>query len=152
MSEADKIVFSSVRFGEVAVDRTGVLTFPQGLPGFEAFKTYGILEREEEAPFLRLLSVENPRLGFVVIDPTLVWPDYDPDIGPEELGSLGVADGGQVAIYCIVTLSPDPEKVTANLKGPICINTQTMQARQMILVDDRYHTKHPILGARQERP
>ena len=39
--------------------------------------------------------------------------------------------------------------MTANLKGPIIINTRTMQGRQMILQDERYHTRHAILAARQ---
>ena len=47
----------------------------------------------------------------------------------------------------LVTLSADPSKVTANLRGPICINTEKMHAKQMILVDESYHTKHSILEA-----
>jgi flagellar assembly factor FliW len=54
-----------------------------------------------------------------------------------------------MAVYCIVTLRPDPRQVTANLKGPIFVNTRTMQGRQMILLDERYHTRHALLGAEQ---
>ena len=67
---------------------------------------------------------------------------------PEEEGITQVE---QLAIYCIITLSANPGEVTANLRGPICINTEDMQAKQLILVDERYHTKHSILEAsRQE--
>lgn len=151
MSESDKIVFENIKFGQVSIDRSSVLTFPQGLPGFERFRKYGLVEVEEETPFLRLLSMEEPQLGFVIVNPLLVWPEYDPDIGPEDLQGLDITSADQLAIYCIVTLSKVPEQVSANLRGPICINSETMRARQMILVDDRYHTKHSILATRQDK-
>lgn len=150
MSETNKIVFENIKFGQVSIDPSSVLTFPQGLPGFERLRKYGLVEVEEETPFLRLLSMEEPKLGFVIVNPMLVWPDYDPDIGPEDLQGLDINSVDQLAVYCIVTLSNVPDQVSANLKGPICINTETMWAKQMILMDDRYHTKHSILAARQE--
>lgn len=150
MSETDKITFENVKFGRVTIDRASVLTFPQGLPGFERCRQFGLVEVEEELPFVRLLSLEDPQVGFVLLDPRLVWTDYHPEISREDLQSLGITRADQLAIYCIVTLSRVPEEVTANLKGPICINAETMQARQMVLMDDRYHTKHSILAANRE--
>jgi flagellar assembly factor FliW len=94
--------------------------------------------------------MEEPQLGFVIVDPLLVWPDYDPDIGPEDLQGLDIVRADQLAIYCIVRLSPDSEQVSANLKGPICINTGTMRGKQMVLMDDRYRTRHYILAARKD--
>jgi flagellar assembly factor FliW len=144
-AEAQTITFTNVKFGEVTVDRSDVLEFPYGLPGFERFKQFGLVELEEEAPFLRLLSLDEPRLGFVLLNPMLIWPDYDPDIGREDLQGLGIERVEQLAVYSIVTLSYIPQNVTANLRGPICINTETMKAKQMILVDERYQTKHSII-------
>ena len=147
MSEAEvqTVTFNNAKFGEVTIDCRDLLEFPYGLPGFERFKQYGLIEIEEEAPFLRLLSLDEPRLGFVILNPVLIWPDYNPDIGREDLEGLGIEKVEQLAIYCIVTLSDTPQNVTANLRGPICINTETMKAKQMILVDERYQTKHSIM-------
>jgi len=145
MTESGKIEFENVKFGKVSIDGSAVVTFPQGLPGFERFRKFGLVEVPEEAPFFRLLSMEDPRLGFVLVDPTLIWPDYDPVITEEDLNGLAVTEASQLAVYCIVTLSTVPEQVTANLGGPVCINTAAMLAKQMILVDERYHTKHPLL-------
>jgi flagellar assembly factor FliW len=118
-----------------------------GLPGFERFHEFGLMEVPEEAPFLRLLSTQEPRLGFVLVDPTIIWPEYDPAIHEEDLAGLEATAPEELAVYCIVTLSEVPEEVTANLRGPICINTGKMLAKQMILVDDRYSTKHSLLKA-----
>lgn len=149
MSDPDKTTFQHAKFGEVSVGRDEIVTFPNGLPGFERCRRYGLIALEEETPFLRLLSMDNPSVGFVLISPLLIWPDYNPQIGKEDLEALEITTSAELAIYCIVTLSPVPNQVTANLKGPILINTRTQQARQMILVDERYHTKHSILAAGQ---
>ncbi|MGY8827344.1 MAG: flagellar assembly protein FliW [Candidatus Latescibacterota bacterium] len=152
MSEAEvqTITIHNVKFGEVTIDRQDLLEFPHGLPGFERFKGFGLVEFEEEAPFLRILSLDEPSLSFVLLNPMLVWHDYDPGIGKDALEGLGIERAEQLAVYCIITLSDDPKKVTANLKGPICINSESMKAKQMILVDDRYHTKHSILASQED--
>jgi flagellar assembly factor FliW len=149
MSESEELVFENVKFGQVRVDRSSVVTFARGLPGFERAREFGLVEVAEESPFLRLLSVDEPKLGFVLVDPTLVWADYDPEITEGDLAGLDVTRAEQLAVYCIVTLSEQSDQVTANLKGPICINTDNMLAKQMILVDDRYHTKHALLTTQQ---
>jgi flagellar assembly factor FliW len=149
MSDPEKTSFQHAKFGEVTVGRDEIVTFPNGLPGFERCRRYGLIALEEESPFLRLLSMDNPSVGFVLINPLLVWADYNPQIGVEDLEGLEITSPEEMAIYCIVTLSPVPQQVTANLKGPILINARTQQARQMILVDERYHTKHSILAAGQ---
>ena len=147
MSESDKVTFQNAKFGEVTIERGNVLSFPYGLPGFERHRDYGLVEVEEEVPFIRLLALNEPRLAFVLVNPMLLWPEYDPDIGQGALQSLGIGQPEHLAVYCIVTLSSEPGQVTANLRGPICINTETMQAKQMILVDERYHTRHSIMEA-----
>ena len=147
MSKSDLISFKSAKFGDVSIDKTKVGTVLQGLPGFERYTRYGLFDVEEEAPFLRLLCLDEPDLGFVIVNPVLVWPEYKPNVGKEEFEGLGVDRADNLVIYCIVTLSKIPEQVTANLKGPICINAETMVGKQMILLDDGYNTKHSIIEA-----
>ena len=86
----------------------------------------------------------------MVLNPLLIWPDYDPKIGREDLSQLGIEKIEELALYCIVTMSEDPSKVTANLQGPIYLNNKTKKAKQMILVDDRYGTKHPLIEQNYE--
>lgn len=144
------VTFQNAKFGEVEVEASSVVTFPDGVPGFERCKRYGLVSVDEEAPFLRLLSIDEPAVGFVILSPMLLWKDYDPQMGPKDIQGLDVQAPEDLEIYCIVTLSEVPERVTANLKGPIAINTRTMTARQLILVDDRYHTKHGLLATSQQ--
>ena len=149
MSESEKVSFQNIKFGEVSVERESIITFSNGIPGFERAKEFGLVAVEEEDPFLRLLSTQESSLGFVIVNPMLIWADYDPEIGDDELDGLDIARVEDLEVYCLVTLSKVPQDVTVNLKGPICINTQTMKGKQLILLDDRYQTKHSILEAIQ---
>ena len=149
MNENNEVTFTNAKFGEVTVEGTSVLSFSEGLPGFERLKTFGIVEVDDEAPFHRLLSVDEQAVGFVVLNPMLIFPDYNPNFGSEDLDGLQIEATEDLEMYCIVTLSQVPSEVTANLKGPIAVNTRKMLARQMILVDDRYTTKHSLLAADQ---
>ena len=145
MSQDGEIRFTNVRFGEVTVPETRVITFSNGLPGFERCRQFAILEHEESAPFYWLLSVENPRLAFVLLDPFLSWPDYNPRISRDDLKSLQIEKQEDSLLYVIVTLASDVREVTANLSGPLLINAANRLAKQLALLDERFTTKHRIL-------
>ncbi len=148
--DGDVIRFTHVRFGEQEVSEDKVIVFPDGIPGFEQSTTYALFTEPGSEPFQWLLSVVDPRLGFVVIDPMTIWSDYAPKISREDLKSLEVASADDLAVYGVVTLAEDPAEVTVNLGGPILINTANKKARQLALMDDRYTTKHRIVDALQQ--
>lgn len=145
MSQDGEIRFTNVRFGEVAVSPDRIITFPSGLPGFERSRQFAILEDEESAPFYWMLSTENSRLAFVLLDPYLNWPDYNPRISRDDFKSLGIEKPEDARVYVIVTLSRDVREVTANLSGPLLINAANRLAKQLALLDERYTTKHRLL-------
>jgi len=146
----DEVIrFTHVRFGEQEVARDKVITFPDGIPGFEAHKLYALFDDPQNVPFQWLLSTELSRLGFVVVDPAFFWPDYAPRISKDDLRSLDVTEEEDMVIYSIVTLADDPAEVTVNLSGPVLLNSANRKARQLALLDDRYTTKHKILEALQ---
>ncbi len=147
--DEDAIQFTHVRFGEQAVDRDKVIAFPDGIPGFERHTSYALFNDPGSEPFQWLLSTTNSRLGFVVVSPLIIWPDYEPRISREDLKSLEVTNPDDILIYSIVTLADNPMEVTVNLSGPILLNTANMKARQLALLDDRYTTKHKILDTLQ---
>ena len=145
MSQDGEIQFTNARFGEVTIPLDRVITFPNGLPGFEKCRQFAILEDEESAPFSWMLSVENPRLAFVLLDPFLTWPDYTPRISRDDLKSLSIEKQEDALLYVIVTLAREVREVTANLSGPVLVNGATRLATQLALIDERYTTKHRIL-------
>ena len=61
------------QFGEVDYDETQLVTFPQGIAGFEEYTRYLLVETEDYLPFLLLLSVEEPEVGFPIVPTSAVW-------------------------------------------------------------------------------
>lgn len=132
-------------FGELEIDEEKIITFPEGLPGFEGEKQFIIINNEdEENPFQWLQSVSNPELAFVIINPFLVFSDYDINIPRIVQDKLNIEDEKDIAVYSIVVVPKDLKKMTANLLGPIIINVNERLGKQVILDDSRYTTKHYI--------
>ncbi|NLW22607.1 MAG: flagellar assembly protein FliW [Tissierellia bacterium] len=136
---------NTTNFGEIEIDEENIIDFPEGIPGFEGEKQFIIINNEdEENPFQWLQSVNNPDLAFVIINPFFVFPDYDIEIPETALNKLNIKDEKDVAVYSIVVVPEDLEKMTTNLLGPIVINVNKKLGKQVILDDSRYTTKHYI--------
>jgi flagellar assembly factor FliW len=109
----------------------GVIHFPAGLLGFEDVKNYVLLGSPEEAPFLWLQMVDDPNMAFLVISPSVVTEDYQPDINPEDVAFLGLENPQDALVFNIVTMHKDGS-ATVNLKGPIVVNRRTLIGKQVI--------------------
>ncbi len=132
-------------FGEIEIDEEKIIHFPEGILGFEEEKEFVVInDEDEESPFGWLQAIENPELTFVIINPFFVYPNYDITIPETAQKKLEIQDKKDLIIYSIVVVPKDIEKMTANLIGPIIINTKKMIGKQVILDDDRYSTKHYI--------
>ena len=132
------------RFGTVEVQDSDLITFPDGMLGFPQLKQYVMLDNPGGGPFKWLQSIEMPAIAFVVTDPLLFFPDYKVSIRREDLASINLkeADGGYVLV--VVTVKPDVYESTANLSGPVILNVAERLARQIVLNDSNYHTRHRL--------
>ena len=139
-------------FGEIEINEEDILTFPDGIPGFEDSKRYIIINNpDEENPFDWLQSVDNGDLAFVIINPFFVKPDYDIVIPESALEKLKIKDESDVALYSIVVVPEKLENMTVNLAGPIIINVREKLGKQIILDDNRYTTKHYVFKTEESR-
>jgi len=133
-------------FGTIDVNEKLKVKFPQGLFGFEEFNEYVLLDDEEHKPFFWLQSIDEKEIAFILIDPFLFRKDYEANITDEELADIGITSADDILIYVIVTIPPDGNPMTANLQGPVVINNKTMTAKQSILSDSKWKTRHDILA------
>ena len=117
---------------------------PMGLLGFERLKDYLLVANAAEEPFQWLQVKDNAALAFVVIDPFLVQPDYQPDIPQADVEFLGLADPHDALLVNIVTVF-SPTRATVNLKGPVIFNRRTMIGKQVVLANAGiYSVEHPL--------
>ncbi|MCR4403526.1 MAG: flagellar assembly protein FliW [Firmicutes bacterium] len=107
------------------------IVFDEGILGFEDVREYDLIESDDPGPF-RWLRATSGDLAFIVVDPSVFWPDYDPDLG-KACPDLGVTGRDEVLLYVIVTVPDDPLLATANLFAPIVVNARTGKGRQVPL-------------------
>jgi flagellar assembly factor FliW len=127
-----------------AVPSGGVLQMPAGLLGFEHVKHYVLLGSREEAPFLWLQMADDPNLSFLVVEPSYVLDNYQPEVSEAEVEMIGLKSADDAWVLNIVTLHRDGH-ATVNLKGPILINRRTLAARQVVPLNAaEYDLQHPL--------
>ncbi len=121
-----------------------VIHLPLGLLGFESVKKYQLIARPEEEPFLWLQMLDNPNHAFLVISPSFVVPNYQPDLSDEDVQFLGLASSTDALVLAIVTFRAAGQ-LTVNLKGPIVVNRQSLVGKQVIPSNaNQFALQHPI--------
>jgi len=111
------------------------LTFelPQGVVGLPQHRRFRLFSGARDG-FYWLQSVEEPELGFVLVDPFPIFHGYAVDVSPADLRDLGPYDRSELLVLTVVTLgSGDVPRTTTNLRGPIVFNLRTHQAKQLVL-------------------
>ena len=122
------------------------------LLGFEYIKRYIIVTIEGQQPFKWLQAIDDPSVAFLMIDPLFFKSDYVVEVNPKDIKLLGTDSAEDVVIFVLVTIPKgQPDKMSANLQGPIAINKKTMCGVQLVLVDSGYTTKHSIFKEIEKR-
>lgn len=130
--------------GEVEYNESELISFPEGIFGFEENKNYIIIgEISKDFPFIWLQSTDDASVVFVLTDPFLFVEDYDFKLSEENLDLLKTDKAENINVYTMVVIPTDSKKTTINLKAPIVINQENRVAIQAIL-DEDYPYKHTI--------
>lgn len=126
---------------------TQLLNFSSGLPGFPDARTFGLLHTElAQEPFSIMRCVEDPELEFVVVPPHLFFGDYAPEIDDTTANRIGLNDSGDAIVLVILTVGEESADVTANLMAPIVVNRNSLEAAQVILVNQTYELRHRLFS------
>jgi flagellar assembly factor FliW len=131
---------ASAALGRVEYGQEATVHFPEGLPGFPEAKSFVVVQREEDRPFLYLQSIEHQALCFVTLPLDLTCPDYEFELIPEDLAVLAISEAEireQVIGLSILTLLENGE-VTANLLAPVLIHRQRRVGVQAVRADGLY--------------
>ncbi|OHB70069.1 MAG: hypothetical protein A2W23_08320 [Planctomycetes bacterium RBG_16_43_13] len=136
---------ATTRFGDVDVPESEVYSFPEGILGFSDIRQYVVLNNPKGGPFQWLQSLELPSLAFVVCDPRIFMSDYKIKVKEEDISSIKLYDIAGGFVLVIVTVPKDPMEMTANLLGPLIFNPKEKLAKQLVLSESGYTTKHKIL-------
>ncbi|MCM3718464.1 flagellar assembly protein FliW [Fictibacillus phosphorivorans] len=127
----------------IEIQESGILHFEQGLPGFED-ETQFVLLPMEGTPFSTLQSVTTKDLAFFTTNPFLFFKEYDFELAETVQEQLKVKEESDVLVQVILTIHETLDRSTANLQAPVVINVKESLAKQVVLTDNRYKTRHEL--------
>lgn len=145
------MVIKTSRFGLVELKSEDVLTFNEGLLGFQNLRQFVLLDDPNDDIFAWLQSCEVPGVAFPVLEPELFGHKYASSLNRTDFESLKMQAGQTPAFLSIITIPDDPTLMTANIKAPIVINLELKIARQCVLQDNNLAIKEPIFTKLQSR-
>lgn len=142
---------NTLRFGEIEVEEDKIVHFEHGIPAFDEEHEFLIIPYDEESPYVFLQSLNTPDLAFLMTMPFVFFPDYEFEIDDETQTRLGITKQEDMLVYTLLTIPGGRvQDMTANLMAPVLINTQNMQAIQLVLDKSRYTTKHRLFPEKKE--
>lgn len=142
-------------FGEIDLDEDKILTFEQGIFGFEECKKFTLLYDSDDdvrSNISWFQCLDNVELALPVISPSLVMEEYNPIIEDELLEGLGDITQENVVVLLTLTVPGDLTNMTTNLKAPLIINADTKKGCQVVAENSEYVIKYPVYELFSKKP
>jgi flagellar assembly factor FliW len=142
---------STSRFGKIGIADEEIITFDEGLLGFEDYHRYVVLNTDDGSPFRWFQCVDDGNLAFVIIEPLSFMFEYDLEISDSDAEFIALKRAEDAVLYVIVSIPQNPKDMTANLQGPLVINAANRKGRQIISSNSRHSVKARILDEMEKR-
>lgn len=143
------MVIETEVFGTVDYSAEDIITFEEGIYGFEAYKHFILVSlKETELPFQWLQSTDDPSLSFILTTPFAFHGAYDFEIPDHVTEKLSIESAEELAVYSLVVLNDELADSTINLKAPLIINMSKKRGCQLILIED-YPYKYFFLQSQE---
>ena len=126
-------------FGDIEIEETGIITFEEGIPGFDDVKKY-VLLGDPEVSIEWLQGIEED-VTIPIIDPFEIKLDYEFEI-PENIEQLlDIKNPDDVIVRTVLVIPENIKEIRTNLQGPIVINKSAKKGKQLIL-NEEYPIKY----------
>lgn len=123
---------------------TQTLNFSSALPGLPGLTQFSLELFDPSGALLTLTSTQDGGPQFFVATPQVFFENYVLNFPDEVTQQLGTADP---QVLVILTLGADLTEHTANLSAPILVNPETGAAIQLVLDQEQYSVRTPLLVA-----
>ncbi|MCB0874138.1 MAG: flagellar assembly protein FliW [Actinobacteria bacterium] len=147
----DMIAVQSQALGDIEVSSDNIIRFAEPVAGFPDCGDYALVPhmQSDGTPnenIMWLQALEVPFHAFIVTDPWSVMGDYSPEIPDADAEQLGLSSFEDARVLVILTVAPEGG-VSVNLRAPIVFNVRERLGKQVVLLSDRYETRHMLGGA-----
>lgn len=128
---------------EAPVETVPTLEMVQPILGFPGARRFTIVDHHDS--LLRTFqSLDDAELRFLVLPPTVFFPDYAPVVSDQVVQDLGIDDVSDVLLLVLLSAPDGLATATVNLRAPLVINVRTRQAAQVVLEDPELPLAAPL--------
>jgi flagellar assembly factor FliW len=124
-------------FGAVEVSPEKVISFPNGLVGFEDSKRFMLVHEDAagEAASYTLQSLDDPNLAFQIVDPTTLGFNYELALSDAENALLLSPASEDVAVMQVLFRKEEggTAEICPSLRAPLVINTRARVGLQKVM-------------------
>ncbi|MEI0478194.1 flagellar assembly protein FliW [Brachyspira pulli] len=132
--------------GKIEVSDDSLYHLNGTILAFEDYDEFYLVNMDEEGTFKILQSKDNKNVCFILIDPFLVFKNYEPDVHDDDIKYLGIENKEDLYLLTIVSIpNNDLKTMSANLVAPVVFNIKNHKAKQCTVSGDKYTTRHSIL-------
>lgn len=124
------VSFQTSRFGSLQVENDKIIHFPNGLLGFPEVKRYVLMDYKD-TPLRWFQAVDEPDVAFIVAEPGIVLPGFKVELDAVTKQTLQLERDEDLVV--LVVLRVEDDRVIANLKGPLMINSKLMLGVQAVV-------------------
>ena len=146
----------NTRFGELSIDPSKVITFPNGIPGFEKNTKWALFHEVSEdgkpvnGVVVHLLSLDDGNVSLPLTDPSLFGFSYEIELSDSDTAELKLEDPNDTLV--LATLSDNNSaphsavtlpaaNIYANISAPILINMKSQIGMQKLLIGKKAKVK-----------
>ena len=128
----------------MSMSSEAVVTFADGLPGFETCRRFILVKSGAIDPFTVVQGLDGAAPpSFVAIEPHRIEQGYRSTLDRSDLDRLQAADGHPLLWLALVAAQPDGS-ATVNLRAPLVINPSSMRGIQLLPVESDYSVSVPL--------
>jgi flagellar assembly factor FliW len=145
MVGAGNMKIMTTRFGELEIDASRIIEMRGcGILGFEHLRRFLMMMHSEKTPLVWFQSLDDGAVAFVLANPFLIKPDYQPEISAHDVGMLEIVNPEDALLMSIMTFRSIPMTVSANFRAPLVINAVKRLAMQVVLDDQDYPIRYVL--------
>lgn len=135
-----KIDIDRLDLKDVPVDPSSIFTFPNGILGYEGYRSYKVFHQEgaDKPSVFRLQCLDDPDVAFSIVPSEMLDIQYEIELSDEDCKLLDLDDASQAAVVVIVyhndvQAGGGGPKIAANTRSPLVLNLAKRRGMQKVL-------------------
>jgi len=131
-------------FDDIECTKEDTIHFMHGLPGFQDYHDFVIINEDDESPIYFMQSVDEKNLCFLITSPYSVVDQYTIDLSDEVVDNLKIEQEDDVEMYTILNTNYKDNQITANMMCPLIVNTKNRLAGQGMISNTHYQLRQSV--------